>query len=169
MVPLSWKFDLRGVLGMKPADVSALVQRASESAARHWVNKMLPRHFAPDAAQRYAYFPRGIKYKRRRGPPVTYNEWKQRKWHTQQPLVMTGDLRRVVCSPVGTRIENNGTSGRGRGQIVVRIRHHALKPDQCEELRRITDEEQQALCAFAAGEFRRLLAESRAQETVTAE
>ena len=86
----------KGILALPPKRVLDKVLKVVwEKVGLYWHKELFPKHFDQRAMQEYGYRRRkSIKWKRKDGSKVTYQQWKLKKTGEDAPLVFSGRLER---------------------------------------------------------------------------
>ena len=148
---------------VNPPDATArqvrpIVKAAMQTVARQWHRQTLPQHFERSAKRKYGYETRSPRYTHR----------KRKRFGHADPLVYTGDMRRMVLRMV--RIA--GTAKRVRAVLTgpryfYAYRKDANQPDKAAELTATTDAEANEMATDIDDELSNGLAQMRTTSTRT--
>jgi hypothetical protein len=134
------------------------VKQALQDTLEMWWRRLLPKHFRAGAVGRYGYDKRTRKYQIRKA---------QKKGH-QQPLVFTGDLKRMVTRRAafsGSRTRATVTlQGPWYAQM---IRKNTRGPDIAGEVTTVTPAEQRVMDQLVDRNVTRALNQSTEREVIS--
>ncbi|MCL2647736.1 MAG: hypothetical protein FWD61_12120 [Phycisphaerales bacterium] len=135
-----------------------IARTALDAAADYWHTKILPLHFARDAAEKYDYAPRTDRYlrqKRKRWggrPDLMYSGSLRRDLTTKAAIKQMGSDRHVVVELRMWARVLNFVPNMNYDDTSKRVKHsnstHIGYPNMKREIRAITPEENEALAAM---------------------
>lgn len=189
---MGWNFvakahQYRDAFDIRQKDFEAIVKQSLSAAAELWVKEYLPKHFEPEAMQRYGLRRRSRNWNRQKNrgwirsdsffakqnaklgisPPNFYVQITPQPPGQEQPLVARGDLKRHVLSNAMANLANakfSGIKGAGVGAAPITISvklpfPHPLNPLYKGELVKMTSWERKHVQGRFHATMRRLLKE----------
>jgi len=135
MIPIFITVEEPDLLGIMPK----ATQAANEAGARLWRDRLLPRHFEPEAKRRYGYAPRNAKY-------IVGKLRAAARGLCQEggivDLVYSGQLKEYMTTTGIVRATSRGATATMKGPRYIEISGPAAgHPDMREEILTVLDEE----------------------------
>jgi hypothetical protein len=109
MIPIKTTVH-RNDYGLSKRDWTPLLRAGYHAAAKHWIDKFLPRHFEKEATFRYSHLRDPNTGERLYAPrSESYQRYKRKRYGHNKPLVFTGQAKRAILA--SAQVKNLGGGG----------------------------------------------------------
>lgn len=135
----------KGILALPPKrTLDKVLKEVWRRVGLYWHKELLPKHFDQSAMREYGYRRRrSIKWKRKNGPDVTYNEWKLKKTGEDAPLLFSGRLEREARREARVSSTSKGCA------VKMRCPPYVYYHGMAAELTKVSDEDRKLMIAAA--------------------